>query len=228
MKNIFMNTEMTKAILDSQKTQTRRVVKGGFLDKNEAKIISNLFKENKYDEALSLWGFEAKYQKDEVIWVREPVRVWAFISNDLDFSYNADGVNMTKKLPNRFYDENNNTPKWTDGHEDGRYIPNGCIKEMARIFLKITDVRVERLQDIKYGSIMNEGCNIDISDCVKYDGENQEEAINHSVYNWWIRLWNKTALKGYNWKDNPYVFVYEFKRVNKDGSEFIKIGENND
>ena len=33
------------------------------------------------------------------------------------------------------------------------------------------------------------------------------------IKDWWISLWNSTAPKGYKWEDNPYVFVYEFERV---------------
>jgi len=36
----------------------------------------------------------------------------------------------------------------------------------------------------------------------------------------WINLRNSTAPKNYKWEDNPYVFVYEFKRVNKDVSDY--------
>jgi hypothetical protein len=92
-------------------------------------------------------------------------------------------------------------------------IPNGCIKEMARIFLKITDVRVERLQDIGYDKISLEGFDVAYKDC---SGLSYEERR----FDWWIDLWNKTAQKGYKWNNNPYVFVYEFERVNIDGTPY--------
>ena len=233
-----MNTEMTKAILDGRKTQTRRAITRfdvlnidddwQTIEFNDKKIIEK-GEDGEWGkmDIIDFISSHSKYQKDEVIWVREPVEITNFIDTDvyaeLSFKYIADGALGSINSDNKeeyelmdFYEEKLYGKKWV---KVGARAPNGCLKEMARIFLKIIDVRVERLQDIKYEDIMNEGCNIDISDCVKHDGENQEEAINYSVYNWWIKLWNKTAPKGYKWEDNPDIFIHEFKRVNQDGSE---------
>jgi len=201
MKTTLMNTEMTKAILDGHKVQTRRVITNKLMcNADTCKSDSNyVYVEDAYGDSHHILEF-AKYKKGDILWVREPATVWALTNNrDLHFSYKADGVSMTKPLPDRFYDENNNTPKWTDGNENGRGIPNGCIKEMARIFLRVTNVRVERLQDITYEDILREG--------YKYTDKE------YNAFDWWINLWNKTAPKEYKWKDNPYVFVYEFEKA---------------
>ena len=71
-------------------------------------------------------------------------------------------------------------------------------KKYARIFLKVTNVRVERLQDIDYGDIIDEGW---------------DYGINIRALEWWKKLWNSTTKDGYKWEDNPYVFVYEFERI---------------
>lgn len=223
-----MNTEMTKAILDGRKTQTRRVIKLDFSEHMEECINPNIEKLFDGDFGCPTCGayhadgsLKPKYQKDEVIWVREPAIV-SSINNNCDgklvFEYLADdglkpadtryAVNLYSiDMPNRFLDKNGTVNrKWINLQQG---IPNGCVKEMARIFLEITDIRVERLQNISHEDIMAEGC-------VTYnDGE--EKSVSYSAYNWYKELWNKTALKGYKWKDNPYVFVYEFERVNKDG-----------
>jgi len=86
-------------------------------------------------------------------------------------------------------------------------IPYGCIKTMARIFLKITDVRVEKLQDISIDDICRD------AGLIKNDYKRLFAYPNH-IGNKWIKLWNKTAQKGYKWEDNPDVFVYDFERVN--------------
>ncbi len=202
MKNILMNTEMTKAILDGRKMQTRRVIKAR-TDINKQEWIDTLISDY------------SKYRIGETIWVREPAEIIAYDNEtyELCYRYKADdGINAKSIIiPDRFL-QKLSLPKWISNCQG---VPNGCISEMARIFLKITNVRVERLKDISYIDTMAEGCDLDISDCVKYEGQEQEEAVSYSVYCWYRDLWNKTAPKGYKWEDNPYVFVYEFERVER-------------
>jgi len=219
MKNILMNTEMTKAILDGSKTQTRRV---GITNHGKYIIDDNLLKSYKLSNQDILKC--GKYQKDEVIWVREPARIRDVRINIddigseafMDYVY-SDGSKRTMKIPERFNIGNRNIfPKWIRTRSG---IPNGCIKEMARIFLKITDVRVERLQDISLDEIEKEGF---VCDNFEQFFEQDNETKQIFLSQWWVGLWNKTAPKGYDWDSNPFVFVYEFERVNKDGSEICK------
>jgi len=225
MKNILMNTEMTKAILDGRKVQTRRVIKFGLYaipnDMNEHSIeISKSYcdlDENNHPELKHEMIKHAKYQIGETIWVREPAEITSLNSVNMiiGYHYGADKliVNEDKKMsiPERFIDMSRTSeivenfdlikPKWIKNCQG---IPNGCIKEMARIFLKVTNVRVEKLQDISYKDIKKEGVNLYLH------GGNCGE-ICASVR--WQMLWNKTAPKGYKWEYNPYVFVYEFEMV---------------
>ena len=79
-------------------------------------------------------------------------------------------------------------------------------QEMARIFLKITDVRVERLQKINRLDVIGDIFNI----IDELDG-----SFRKTTNDDYAKQWNKTAPKGDKWEDNPYVFVYEFERVEK-------------
>lgn len=222
-----MNVEMTKAILDGRKTQTRRVIKQDIVSvcpSEDTYTISIVCDDGlrdyiEYHRTDFIKKF-AKYQKDEVIWVREPAKVMSYNEENLKvtIAYKADLKYKTIDVPDRFTDKYNwISAKWIKSYGG---IPNGCIKEMARIFLKITNVRVERLKDISYGSIISEGCHLELSDIVTYDDVLQENSVSYSAYCWYRDLWNKTAPKGYKWEDNPYVFVYEFKIVNRDGSDY--------
>ncbi len=202
MKNILMNREMTKAILDGHKTQTRRI---GVTSSGKYIIDDNLLKSYKLaNQDILKCG---KYQKGDIVWAREPVHVENHLVHTMYCWYIADDKEFPLEIPDRFKDP---MPRWLLGRHN---IPNGCIKEMARIFLKITDVRVERLQNIGYDEISLEGFDVAYKDC---SGLSYEERR----FDWWIKLWDKTAPKGYMWDDNPYVFVYEFKRVNRDGSNY--------
>jgi len=89
------------------------------------------------------------------------------------------------------------------------WIPSIHIpKDAARIFLHVKNIRVERLQDISHDDIYAEGLDWKDFECDNGQSEN-------NVFIWWQQLWNLTAKDGYKWKDNPYVFVYEFERVEK-------------
>ncbi len=88
-------------------------------------------------------------------------------------------------------------------------------KEAARIFLKITNVKAERLQDIDIDGIRNEGLLSAAVHC-----EDMEIALKE-----WEILWNSTIKKSdldrYGWDANPYVWVIEFEQ--RDGMYFKKL-----
>ena len=81
-------------------------------------------------------------------------------------------------------------------------------REAARLFLKVTDVRVERLQEISRIDARAEG--------MGYLMENGGEPYIYSTFIDSFRyLWdNLNAKRGYGWEQNPWVWVYEFERVN--------------
>jgi len=76
-------------------------------------------------------------------------------------------------------------------------------KKYARIWLEVTDIRVERLQDITKEDIEKEGTNYPVF-------------VYNVMYNCFIILWDSIYIKKpeYQWNKNPYVWVIEFKRIN--------------
>ena len=90
-------------------------------------------------------------------------------------------------------------------------------KEAARIWLKVTDVRAERLWEISADGIRNEG----LSSAAVHCGD-MEIALKE-----WEKLWNSTIPKKdidrYGWQANPWVWVIEFERCKKTGAEPQKI-----
>ena len=189
MKPILFNTEMVRAILDGRKTQTRRVVSG----ENNQILLKNLF--NNYDDYSydSFMESEVKYKIGDILYVRE---TWAYVCCccqtpwccDNKIYYKADG-------------EEQEFERCTTSWKPSIHMP----KQYARIFLKIKNVRVERLQDITRLDVWNEGIRIP---CVG-------ASLPMELYDKWKELWNSTSKDGYKWEDNPYVFVYEFERVEK-------------
>jgi len=97
-------------------------------------------------------------------------------------------------------------------------------KEAARIYLRVSKVRVERLQDISFLDALNEGIEPRITE---YDGrlEYSEIAEAYSIscqkacIDAFHKLWDSTIKKSeldrYGWNANPWVFVYQFDRCEK-------------
>ena len=84
-------------------------------------------------------------------------------------------------------------------------------KEAARIWLKVTDVRVERLQEMTGQDVLKEGLNSHVHPQASYFDCNQREMFE--------KLWNSTIKKSdidrYGWDASPWVWVIEFERCEK-------------
>ena len=87
-------------------------------------------------------------------------------------------------------------------------------REAARIWLKVTDVRVERLQDITEDGARLEGA---IDNRGFIHAYNNEYASIHTAREHFIEIWNSTInkvdLSLYGWEANPFVWVIEYERI---------------
>ena len=197
---ILFNTEMVRVILDDRKTCTRRVIK---YDKADDVLNSPARKENPDipDKQFIKYLVKMPYEVGDILYVRE---TWTdhYVPNEigkpeLQYCYKADGVDIKAEcLPG----------------ENNRWYPSIHMpKEAARIWLKVTDVRVERLQDITEIQAQAEGCNSGLltGPC---NARGQFE-------NLWNRTIKKSDLDIYGWKANPWVWVIEFERCEKPGKE---------
>ena len=228
MKPIQFNTEMVKAILEGKKTQTRRVIPlknndlifTGFVVSSTAKNREGYcaFGKNKEQD---LEFIKPKYKVGDILYVREPCKIMTLKGCHTDkslilvYKYRNDITNIEYKikLPDRFYKKDNVVPDWVSWFGK-TIIPSGSIKEMARIFLKVTNVRVERLQEAELQDICEEGYPEGYQPFY-FTSDLKRELHENKMDDWWINLWNSTAKDGCKWEDNPYVFVYEFERIEK-------------
>ena len=233
---ILFNTEMVKAIFEGRKTQTRRVikpqpktyhnnsllwskdVKQSFLDvlKFDLPIIwQNGRTIRRWADKLCPYG-----KKGDLLWVKETHFVYgAWVKNGLT----KKGKQKYKFKPSPkkivyFIDTlPNNIKILTSKHSVG-YFKRPSIfmpKKYARTWLKIKDIRVEKVQDINDIDSLAEGIGWD-DFCPKecsngyYPGafDRPSEAFEY--------LWDSINFKrGCGWDKNPYVWVVEFERVNK-------------
>ena len=191
MKPILFNTEMVRAILDGRKTVTRRVVK--FRDGKHPNwtgyVKDGLTLYNGRNEPCNT---PAPFKVNDILYVRE---TWCSAYDGAKYFYLADKVTVREKYWLLDY----NNVKW----RPSIHMP----KKAARIFLKVTSVRVERLQDITEEQAAAEGCNSGLltGPCT---ARGQFE-------NLWNSTIKKDQLQYYGWNANPYVWVIEFEVIDK-------------
>lgn len=200
IKPILFNTEMVRAILDGRKTCTRRIVRPPYFvdgDENDKRSLITLRTATKNSSLYRQIGQmpypDAPYRMCDILYVRE---TW-------------------KKAPNGYYyyeswkrNDIADVTKW----KPSIHMP----KEAARIWLKVTDVRVERLKDITEDGAKAEGA-IDNRGFI-HSPENEYDRI-HTARDHFIKIWNSTIKKSdidrYGWDANPYVWVISFERCEK-------------
>lgn len=184
IRPILFNTEMVRAILEGRKTCTRRVLKQPFEVHPNGYITKPRGNER-------LCPYIPPYQPGDILYVRETWCKGSYGNEKEKYYYKAD--------------DNNFFCTW----HPSIHMP----KEAARIFLKVTNVRVERLQEIDIDGIRNEG----LPSISVYAGD-----MDIALEEWKI-LWNSTIKKSdldtYGWEANPYVWVIEFERCEKPEGE---------
>lgn len=214
MKPILFNTEMVLAILDGRKTCTRRIVKGfipndavwGYTAFTPKGFIScrGTFADG-YGEKI----FKPPYQPGDILYVRETWERFECRNCDGDERGNCPKEPKKSVLDKtcgcymyRATDEISGDAKW----HPSIHMP----KEAARIWLEVTNVRVERLRDITGLSVQKEGIEVEPNECAgKFDFVSE-------LFLLFQRLWDSTIKKSdldrYGWNANPWVWVIEFER----------------
>lgn len=201
IKPILFNTEMVRAILDGRKTVTRRIVKPqpksklcytyagshkkyigkwGYPGKNEYEYWGEEFKlpdDITEEELKKEWN--PPYHADDILYVRETWSEWTggYIYKAWTGPFPQPGASATMK--------------W----HPAIHMP----KEAARLFLRVKDVHVERLQEITDEQAEKEGCSDYTSTALGF-----------------CYLWDSTIRKSdldyYGWAADPWVWVIEFER----------------
>lgn len=233
VKPVLFNTEMVRAIFDGRKTRTRRIVKG-FIP-NDAVWGYTAFTPKGCISCRGTFadGYGEKFFKlpckpGDILYVRETWQCWRANRYEAtaDIRFRAGGDDVRLQFANGNTDSINRLDYDTFVHKwfshNGKWKPSLFMpKEAARIWLKVTDVRVERLQEIT-------------EDGAKAEGINEEWAMS-----WWsptyydqdsggypkyrdtfaFEVWNKTIKKSdidrFGWNANPWVWVVEFERCEK-------------
>lgn len=206
MKPILFNTEMVKAILERRKTTTRRIAKWQrreeFINNNLSQCVADKYVNDAYSLHQKIgdcWNeithpLKQPYKRGDVLYVRE---TWSIL--DGCYIYKADDSS-----PAGWYQIS-----W----HPSIHMP----KDAARIFLRVTSVRIEQLKSITTIGMIEEGLPYDL---ISYY-ENQHIFDTYTAHLLaFADLWNSTVnrndLDCYGWEANPWVWVINFELIGKE------------
>ena len=213
---ILFNTKMVRAILDGHKTVTRRVVK----PQPEGRPVP-LANDSCWPGYFAIQGTEKvvrpPYRPGDILWVRETFRV-DYLSNIpgagrvqykdgtyMDIQFHPDRYEMMRRAQRK--------PGWR---------PNENMpREAARIFLRVINVRVERLQEITAEGAFSEGTDVKFPEpkpnyiSLAYTEVRLKPAARKSFAKLWDSTIKLADLPVYGWDANPWVWVIEFERCDK-------------
>ena len=224
IKPILFNTEMVRAYLDGRKTCTRRICKDAneytvpdmdFYNADRRTYAVHNYANKEHTEQLSIAERTCSICPGDILYVRETWERFECWNCEGDESGNCPKEPKKSVLDKtcgcymyRATDEINGDAKW----HPSIHMP----KEAARIWLKVTNVRVERLQEITEDGAKAEGA-IDNRGFI-HSSENEYDRI-HTAREHFIEIWNRTIKKSdldrYGWDANPWVWVIEFERCEK-------------
>lgn len=207
-KPISFNTEMVKAILGGRKTQTRRIIKNQpnnvwrrpeneFIHPRTYQPVDGLQYGGNVIPAICPFG-----SIGDTLWVRE---TWLKDDDGL-FYYKADPMPPESEELRVAYGY-----KW----KPSIHMP----REACRLFLKVTNVRVERLQEITEDNAKAEGfgtlCDCGLKSMVCENCMNT--GYSYPPVLDFMECWDSIyALRGFGSVVNPWVWVIEFEKINKE------------
>lgn len=232
IKPILFNTEMVRAILDGRKACTRRILKGGIPFDEKAEYW-NVLKKGEWSGPICVEYFMKQgspYKPGDILYVRE---TWTEECEKYYYraDYDSDYLGPCETLSGGYPASCRNHPGC-----DGCMATSTRIhwhpsihmpKEAARIWLKVMDVRVERLKDMTNNDALKEGAEGVRCDHAGSGAYGCTDCMNTG----WLEppllefmgIWNSTIKKfdidRYGWDASPWVWVIEFERCEKPKGE---------
>lgn len=210
MKPILFNTPMTQATQENRKTETRRdpfQVPDGYeyqglywVEQPKGKRLCAVFH---HADGTDI-NIPARYCPGDILWVRETWRPTGAISKPYAYRAAEDDLHLIGEA-------------WQALTIKYRWRPSIHMpKEAARLFLKVTGVRVERLQDITPDDVEREGIDWVKNPLLRYDLSTMSSEGKCRFAPLWDSTIKPADLPLYGWEANPWVFVISFERIAKD------------
>ena len=210
MKKISFNDKfgLTQAVLDGRKTMTRRIIKCPRTFKGEWVAGFNI---HRCHSDKKIVGYPCMYDADgrefnsgEII-PRYKVGEVVAIAQSYETVYHEQGLETLDMLVSNW--------KYSKGWRNKLFVR----ADFMTYHIRITDIKVERLQDISDEDCLKEGIYEDSGDdefppSIFYEFEGNKDDGFDTPREAFAALIDKVSGKG-TWKSNPYVFVYELKLI---------------
>ena len=223
IKPILFNSEMVRAILDGRKACTRRLVKtrrkdacGFYVTKKADDSFAGIYE---YDENESMFDnpLMPPYQPGDILYVRETV--WQKIGYYLD----VDGETKPSWYNEFRYVASDEKPETGWNYSWVKRPSIHMPKEAARIWLRVTNVMVERLQEITENGALREGAQgircdhagLGVYGCTDCMNTGWIEPPQVEFMYIWDSTVKKSDIDRYGWDANPWVWVIEFEPCEK-------------
>lgn len=214
MKKIFFSDEygLTQAVLDGRKTMTRRIIKCPRTFKGEWVAGFNIHRRHSDKKIV---GYPCMYDADERKFDSGEIIPHYKVGEVLSIaqSYESLGMNPEIALNDRdgigFYTKTKFAPGW----KNKMFVRADLMPHHIRI----TNIKIERLQDISDKDCLKEGiykgqcgsADTHFMDAYYYKGDIQPYCTPREAF---AALIDKVSGKG-TWLKNPYVFCYSFKLI---------------
>ena len=201
-KTISFTAEMVRAVLDDRKTQHRFVMKPQPAHDIKRHTFPNEKSQGWISSRKHSYGATTAHlfpygKPGDLLWVREPWQAYAALDN-LKPSEIPPGSDIL------YLSDRPDTP-WDAKKRQAIFMPRWA----SRITLKITDVRVERVQNISEGDARAEGCPYPAEWAGRY--VDRDETAKTWFKTEWRLIHGNDPVK--SWDANPWVWVIEFERV---------------
>lgn len=191
---ILFSTPMVHAIMEGRKTMTRRVVKGTVLEWLQPEMFTPEY------VALPENGLCPYGQPGDLLWVREKFKSKHVKGCLEEFKLHYPNVHPW------FYAADGESEKGYGSWKPSIHMP----KSAARIWLRITDVRLERLHDISEEDAKAEGVEWKRTGWKDYT----KDGICFDAISSFVSLWQ--SINGIeSWDQNPWVWVVSFEIIKK-------------
>lgn len=207
---ILFNTEMVRAILKGRKIETRRIVKNVIInDWDKKDKLYGPFTEDEYGDHHKTVEYCPYGQVGDRLWVRE---MWQnTLNNTGDEIITLYGADYSKE-------DYKHLKPW----KPSIYL----CKDESRVTLEITEIKVERVQDIDNDGATAEGIGQYFVDCNEDgywdvpahwknpDGKIIKQIQTEDIIEAFANLWDSINKKrGFSWESNPWVWVVKFRKI---------------
>lgn len=219
IKPILFNTDMVLAIMQDMKTETRRTVKPQHL-----RVLDSPYRIT-HPDVSDICLIERlcvpPCKVGDILYVRE---TWAFKCR-IDCLDNEDDEECMLEINPVIHEDKDSVSEGCYVYRAGYPCPERVVwhpsihmpKQAARIWLKVKDVRVERLQEMRLDDFLNEGI------VIRPEAFNDPENAYWQARDQFSWIWNSTLKKSdlttHGWDANPLVWAIKFERCGKPEGE---------